>query len=151
MYFAHIYHPPERNQRQQMRGSVSSVFLRHWQTRASAIDTAPLFPRSFAQVDLEHFIACRQDSNLHQALQMLQTQVPSAHVPLETPPCSWRRQTEVPAAADIVCVLYRRSVHGERTQPPAHVLHRSHAPGLSLRILEGLMRPERSNLLPKTK
>ena len=136
VYFAHTYHPPERNQRQQMRGSVSSrgqaqqpgassVFLRHQQTRASAIDTAPLFPRSFAQVDREHFIAYRQDSNLHQPLQMLQTQVPSPHIPLETPQSSWRRQTEVQAATDIACMLHSKSVHGEHIQPPAHVLHRS--------------------------
>lgn len=135
-YYSHMYHPPERNQKQQTRGSVSSwgqaqqpatssVFLHHQQTRASALYTTPPLPRRFAQVNREHLRACRQDSNLHQPLQMLQTQVPSPHIPLGTPQHSWRRKTEVQAATDIACTLCHRSVHGERIQPPARVLQKS--------------------------
>lgn len=87
-----MHHPPERNQRQQNRGSVSSwrqaqqpgagiALLHHQQRRTSATSAAPHFLRSLAQVYCEHFITHRQDCNLYWPLQMLQTWVPSPHLP----------------------------------------------------------------------
>lgn len=137
--------------RQVQQPGAGSMLLHHQQTKASATDAAPLFLRRFAQVYCEHFVTHGQDSNLCQPLQMLQTWVPSPHVPWRLPSIHgedklrFKQQQTYPAC----CTAGLRR---ESTSSPLHVSYtdHAHAPGLSAQILKGFTMPERSNSLPKT-
>lgn len=157
-----MYHLPERNERQQNRGSISSwrqaqqpgagsMLLHHQQTRTSATNAAPLFLRNLVQVYCEHFITHRQDSYLYWPLQMLQTWVLSPHLPWRLPSIHgedklrFKQQQTHPACC--TAGLCRES-----SSSPLHTPYTDHAhvPGLSAQTLKEFTRPERSNSPHKT-